>query len=147
MRFRTRRDPELPTIDLTPMLNVMMAVLAFFVAIAMTLGEAPAGVDVTLPNAEADRPIEPDSDRTLIIQLTTADQATLNGQPLSQADTFAAVAQHLTAQPDGQVILLAAPTVAYDDVIRWLVALRNQGGDRVTLGITPSPRPEAAPPP
>ncbi|WP_072622965.1 ExbD/TolR family protein [Spirulina major] len=141
MRFRARRDPEIPTIDLTPMLNVMMAVLAFFVAIAMTLGDSPAGVEVTLPDTEADRPVEPNSDRTLIISLDTADQATVNGQPLTPAATIATVAQYLTAQPDDAVVLLAAPTVAYDDVIRWLVVLREQGGDRVTLGIPSPPTP------
>lgn len=139
MRFRARRDPEMPTIDLTPMLNVMMAVLAFFVAVSMTLGDAPAGVDVTLPNRETELPGEPERDRPLVIQLLNADQATLDGQPLTEADTLALVAQYLSGQPDGQVILFAAPAVAYDDVIRWLVALRTQGGDRVTLGITPPP--------
>jgi biopolymer transport protein ExbD len=143
MRFRARRDPEIPTIDLTPMLNVMMAVLAFFVAIAMTLGDSPAGVEVTLPDTDADRPVEPDRDRTLIIYLDTPDQATVNGQPLTPAATVAAVAQYLTAQPDDAVVLLAAPTVAYDDVIRWLVVLREQGGDRVTLGIPPPPAPSS----
>jgi biopolymer transport protein ExbD len=38
MRFKQEQSSKLPQVDLIPMLNVMMGILAFFVMITMSLG-------------------------------------------------------------------------------------------------------------
>ncbi len=138
MRFRTRVESTIPDIDLTPMLNVMMAVLAFFVLISMTLGVAPEGIEVELPdpqggeNAEAAIP-------PLVVRLHNAEQADVGeGQRVNQSQVLQAIANYLQAQPTGSVILIAEPQVAYDDVIQWLTQMRAIGGDLVSLGVEPA---------
>ncbi len=140
MRFRSRVEPTIAEINLTPMLDVMMTVLAFFVMISITLGVAPEGVEVELPNAdgsgngEATGEIQP-----LVVRLQTAEQAQIGeGQSVSQAQVLQAIPNYLQAQPEGSVILIAEPQVAYDDVIQWLTQMRTVGGDFVSLGVEPA---------
>ena len=52
MRFRHQQESSIPEINLIPMLNVLLGVLAFFVIITLTLGQ-PRGITVQLP-ADAD---------------------------------------------------------------------------------------------
>ncbi|TVQ63938.1 MAG: biopolymer transporter ExbD [Spirulina sp. DLM2.Bin59] len=139
MRFRTRVESTIPDIDLTPMLNVMMAVLAFFVLISMTLGVAPEGIEVELPdgvdNADATAAIPP-----FVVRLHNGEEAEVGeGQRVNQAQVLQAIPNYFAAQPEGVVILVAEPQVAYDDVIQWLTQMRAVGGDGVSLGVEPAP--------
>ncbi|MEA5418417.1 biopolymer transporter ExbD [Spirulina sp. CCNP1310] len=140
MRFRSRTESTIPDIDLTPMLNVMMAVLAFFVLISMTLGVAPEGIEVELPNPDSPSGEQSTGEiQPLIVRLQNTDQAEVGaGQILTQAQVLQAIPNYLQAQPEGNVILIAEPQVAYDDVIQWLTQMRGVGGDRVSLGVEPA---------
>lgn len=138
MRFRTRVESTIPDIDLTPMLNVMMAVLAFFVLISMTLGVAPEGIEVELPNPDAGANAEAEI-QPFVVRLQNTEQAEVGeGQTVNQAQILQAIPNYLQAQPAGSVILVAEPQVAYDDVIQWLTQMRAVGGDRVSLGVEPA---------
>jgi Biopolymer transport protein len=53
MRTRTQKNyGEIPEINLIPMMNVMMGILAFFVMITATLRNLQA-VDVSIPSSKA----------------------------------------------------------------------------------------------
>jgi len=138
MRFRSRVESTIPDIDLTPMLNVMMAVLAFFVLISMTLGVAPEGIDVQLPNPDGEMNGGIGENQPFIVRLQAPDQAQVGGgETVNQSQVLPAISNYLQAQPVGTVILVAEPQVAYDDVIQWLTQMRAVGGDRVSLGVEP----------
>ncbi|MDY7014432.1 MAG: biopolymer transporter ExbD, partial [Cyanobacteriota bacterium] len=60
MNFKSQRyNSKIPTIDLIPMLNVMMAVLAFFVWVSTILSGDPEGIDVQLPSNEDTQASQP----------------------------------------------------------------------------------------
>ena len=98
MRFKQRQSAKLPEVNLIPMLNLMMGILAFFVMITMTLSNEKLW-QVQLPGQQADPAVAdvtlPDS---FIVELDAQ-----KGQP-GPHDGLRVAAN--LATPDGQ---LAAP--------------------------------------
>ncbi|MBZ8180447.1 ExbD/TolR family protein [Oscillatoria salina] len=135
MRFKTRQEnSKIPTIDLIPMLNVMMAVLAFFVLISTTLLNELA-VDVQLPtNTEAsDEPLE-DLPEPYLVELT-ASGIFQNEQPLTKEQLFTQIQAYLNENNRGAVLLKADNQVPYEQVIQLLVEMKDIGGENVSLAI------------
>jgi biopolymer transport protein ExbD len=132
MRFRDRSPAPLPEINLIPMLNVMMGILAFFVMITMSL-TTQQGVEVPLPDRPETAANQPDAE-PFIINLTLQG-IVLNDQPLTEAQLLQQVEVYLAANPQGFVVLQAAPALPYDSVVQLLGQLKDVGGDRVSLAI------------
>lgn len=138
MRFKSQQpDPSLPNIDLIPMLNVMMAVLAFFVLISMTLASAPEGLSVRLPrDGQEDSQPGASQPPPLRVQLKADRQIWLGEVPLADPSQLPAqVRAYLQENEAGAVWLMAEPEVSYEQVVRLLSSLREVGGDRVQLAI------------
>lgn len=138
MRFKNQQRAPMPVVDLIPMLNVMMAVLAFFVTISMTLAN-PQGVDVQLPSGETTSATEEEAPDPLIVEFNRQGQVTINDQPVSQEQLFGQMQAYLTENPKGAVLLNADPQLPYEQVVQLLGQMRDVGGDRVSLGIETEP--------
>ncbi len=137
MRFRHQHQATMPVVDLIPMLNVMMGVLAFFVAVSMTLDAAPDGVDVNLPSNQGQQPVNtaqlpPD---LLLARILAAESIEVAGEQFTLDEFLAQVEQHLATDEAATAILIADPEVAYETVIQVLAATRTVGGDRISLGV------------
>ncbi|NJL02780.1 MAG: biopolymer transporter ExbD [Spirulinaceae cyanobacterium RM2_2_10] len=137
MRFRHQREATMPVVDLIPMLNVMMGVLAFFVAVSMTLAEAPDGVDVELPSGNDNQPVNTAQLPPNLLLARALAEGTIEvaGEQLSQDEFLARVEQHLATAEDAEAVLIANPDVVYEEVIQILAMMREVGGDRVSLGV------------
>lgn len=139
MRFKSQHsDPSLPNIDLIPMLNVMMSVLAFFVLISMTLSPAPTGLDVPLPKDEdAKNNLSETQSDDLSIQLKANEQIWFGKTQLANsAELLGRARAYLQTNENGNILLTADPDVAYERVMQILLALQKIGGDRVLLAIS-----------
>ncbi|MFP4104112.1 ExbD/TolR family protein, partial [Coleofasciculus sp.] len=80
MRFRTQRtQSSIPSIQLIPMLNVIMGVLAFFVMTSMLL-TTQEGVNVQLPNTETTQTQQPENPTPLVVQLKSQGQLVIGNQ-------------------------------------------------------------------
>ncbi|NCJ07346.1 biopolymer transporter ExbD [Synechococcales cyanobacterium C] len=133
MRFRSARFSQIPEINLIPMMNVMMAVLAFFVMIATTLGLQQA-VEIQLPGSE-DAPPATALPEPLVIDLDPQGQMLLNRQVLNSAQLKPTMQTYLQANPKGAVVLRASQDLPYEQVIQALAELRAVERDRVSLAI------------
>ncbi|MEQ8755769.1 MAG: biopolymer transporter ExbD [Coleofasciculus sp. G1-WW12-02] len=135
MRFRTQRtQSSIPSIQLIPMLNVIMGVLAFFVMTSMML-TTQEGVNVQLPNNE-NNPTQPqENPAPLIVQLKSPGQLVISNQSVSQEQLFEQMQTYLSQNPQGAVFLQADSQLPYEQVIQLLAQMRNVGGDRVSLAI------------
>ena len=135
MRFRTQRtQSSIPSIQLIPMLNVIMGVLAFFVMNSMLL-TTQEGVNVQLPNTENTQTQPPEKPTPLIIQLNSRGQLVIGNQSVSQEQLFEQIQTYLSQNPQGAVFLQADSQLPYEQVIQVLAEMRNVGGDRVSLAI------------
>lgn len=137
MRFRERNEEaSIPTIDLIPMLTVMMGVLAFFVVISVSLGSEQL-IQVDLPPAQTDD--TPTADNTVqepfIVEMDATGQQLLNGEPIAPAQLAAEVQAYLAKSSDNTVYLVPDRELPYEQVMRFLGDMRNIGGDRVSLAL------------
>lgn len=135
MRFRTQRtQSSIPSIQLIPMLNVIMGVLAFFVMTSMLL-TTQEGVNVQLPNTENTQTQPPEKPTPLIVQLKSQGQLVIGNQVISQEQLFEQIQTYLSQNPQGAVFLQADSQLPYEQVIQVLAEMREAGGDRVSLAI------------
>ena len=136
MRIKQQRDVPIPEVDLIPMLNVMMGILAFFVMITMTLGNQ-AFLDLQLPAQEEKQTpdVAPDPKNWFLVELDVKGQAKWNNKILSPEELSREVKSYLSNNAKGVVLLLPNPKLPYKQVIQKFSELRKVGGDRVSLVI------------
>lgn len=139
MRFKSQeRQSPMPRIDLIPMLNVMVAVLAFFVMVSMNLTTTPEGIDVELPdNSETETLSEETVNQSLIVELKSSGLYIINEREYRLNSVLQALQTYLNNNTKNQVFLVADPEVSYEQVIQSLSAMQEVGKDRVSLGIEP----------
>ena len=137
MRFRqSSQDNGIPTIDLIPMLTVMMGVLAFFVVISVALGSEQL-IQVNLPPEQSkDTPAATDTVQDpFIVEMNASGQQLLNGEPISAEQLAARIQTYLSQNADSTVYLVPSRELPYEQVMQFLGDMRTVGGDRVSLAI------------
>lgn len=139
MRFKsTRFAASIPTINLTPMLNVVMVVLAFFVLVSLTLTSEPTSVDVALPGKEDEEAIPTvnlDLPEFLAVRVDPEGKISIDGQYYTQEQLLQNVPAYLQNNPENSVYVIPDPGMPYENVMQLLVKLREVGGDRVSLAV------------
>jgi biopolymer transport protein ExbD len=134
MRFRQQSaDSQLPEVDLIPMLNVMMGILAFFVMITMSLS-IEQGIDIQLPE-EQNQAAATDRPDPLVVKLDNQEQILVNDQPATEAELIQQMEAYLANNPEGVIALQADLELMYEPVMQLLGTMREVGGDRVSLAI------------
>jgi biopolymer transport protein ExbD len=136
MRRQQAGYGKIPEINLNPMLNVMMGILAFFVLISATLS-AEKGVDIALTGGKNQPPSAANEELPdpLIVSLTLPDNILLNGKPSTRAAVLAQVKTYLQANPKGAALLQADRNIQYEKVVDLLGDMQAVGGSRVSLAI------------
>ena len=140
MRFKKPETP-IPTIDLIPMLTVMMGVLAFFVVISVSLSNDQL-IQVNLPPEPTED--TPTSDQTtsepFIVSLDADGQQRLNGVPIATDQLITEINAYLDSNPNQNVYLVPSRQLPYEQVMRFLGDMRAVGGsDRVSLALEKAP--------
>ncbi|MBD2073297.1 biopolymer transporter ExbD [Phormidium sp. FACHB-592] len=136
MKFKSQRQgSEMLEVNLLPMMDVLMAVLTFFIVISMTL-TTQQSVDVTLPTADkgAKELKLPDP---LIVGLTRQGQMTVGNSPVTQDQLATQMVEYLNKNPQGAIVLKADNQLAYQKVVQVLGTMQAIGGERVSLAIDP----------
>ncbi|MBF2047039.1 MAG: ExbD/TolR family protein [Leptolyngbya sp. IPPAS B-1204] len=134
MRFkRQRRGSDIPTVNLVPMLDVLMVVLTFFIIVSMTL-TLQQGVEVQLPSQDTPTPVEPEP-KIAIVELNPEGEILFDDQPTEKTALTAAVKAFLEENPKGIVVLQAAEKLPYEQVVTLLGEMKAVGGERVSLAI------------
>jgi biopolymer transport protein ExbD len=136
MRLKNKADVPIPSVNLIPMLNVMLGILAFFVMITMTLGESrgasvqlPARSDAPLPETNPlDEPPPP-----LMVRLTGDGQVAVDEVLMLRPNVEQSIQDYLDASEEGLVYITASKDLAYEDVIQFLIEMKRIGGDRISL--------------
>ncbi|MEL6246948.1 MAG: biopolymer transporter ExbD [Cyanobacteria bacterium J06626_18] len=136
MRIK-QQDREIPTIDLIPMLTVMMGVLAYFVVITVSLGSEDL-IEVELPpeQSEEDLPPQVSSIADLfIVEVDSKGETLLNGTPVGEDQLALRIEAYLAANPKDTVYLVPSEDLPYENVMQFLGRMRDVGGDRVSLAL------------
>ncbi|MFG6099852.1 biopolymer transporter ExbD [Leptothoe sp. ISB3NOV94-8A] len=140
MPLGKRRESKIPTIDLVPMLTVMMGVLAFFVVISVSLGSEQL-IEVELPPEQTeDVPPDqlPSADEIFIVEMDENQETSLNGQPIDSTQLALEIDNYLQKNPDKTVYLVPDQELPYENVMQFLGDMRAVGGDQVSLALEDS---------
>ncbi len=137
MPLGKRQESKIPTIDLVPMLTVMMGVLAFFVVVAVSLGSEQL-IEVELPPEQTEEPPPdqlPSINEIFIVEMDENQETFLNGQPLESTQLALEIEEYLEKNPDKTVYLVPDQELPYENVMQFLGDMRAVGGDRVSLAL------------
>ena len=141
-RFKQNRQSEIPEVNVLPMLNLLMGVLAFFVVVSLSLsGSQIAGVK--LPSSQG-----PDGGssvfegeaskvRPLAVGLSETGEIFLEGEQVELAALVPAINQYFAENPTGSVILQADKSLQFEQIKVVLAALKDVGSDRIGLAFEP----------
>jgi len=133
MRSRNH-SPKVPQPDLTPMMDVVLTILTFFIIVSMSLTNQ-RGFEVALPDSNQPAPQQVDLENLLLVKLDQQGQLLIGETPVSEDQVKAQIKTYLSQNPKGSVVLTAGEGVAYDEVVQAFGNLRDAGGDRVSLGV------------
>jgi len=137
MRFKSQRGKKkLPEVALTPMLDVMMTILTFFIIATMTL-RSDQGVDVILPPPDTvpAPPPEANLPEPMLVRLEGSGTILVGGQPTNKQVLVSQMQVYLRENPKAAVVLSADPKLPYEQVVQFLGEMREIGGDRVSIAI------------
>ena len=134
MRFKEEKQlGQLPEVDLTPLLDVLMSVLTFFIISSMTLtGTNVANVD--LPGSGNSSEVSKTKEK-LIVGLDKDEKIIIEGKEVNQAQLAEKIKTYLKEKPKGVVILKADKSLPYAKVTQVLKEMAKMGGEEVSLGI------------
>ncbi len=134
MKFKAQQQgSQMPEPNLVPMMDVILTVLTFFIIVSMTLTSFQS-VNVPLPSTDKgvskEQPPEP-----MVVGMNRQGQILLNNGTVTEAQLAQQMVTYLQQHPKGSVVLKADKQVTYEKVVQVLGALRDIGGDRVSLAI------------
>lgn len=136
MKRRLRQTSE-SEVNLLPMMDVLLCLLAFFILVSIRLKPAQPTLNIQLPRIVDTPGLETSaiSSQPLVLQLTAAGQ-------LKDAETFLSpealesrLQQYFNAYPNGTVLLIADQSLTYQAIATHLSRIQKYGGDRVALAV------------
>ncbi|MGB3238271.1 MAG: biopolymer transporter ExbD [Geitlerinemataceae cyanobacterium] len=137
MGFKARRrtTATMPEVQLVPMMDVLMSILAFFIVVSMTLTRQQSAVDVTLPGVKSGTNAATASSASIVV-LDAEGRIWLGDRQIVPQQLESQIATYLRENPTGTILLKADRQLPYEQVIQLLGQLRSVGGERVSLAIS-----------
>ncbi|NJN30705.1 MAG: biopolymer transporter ExbD [Synechococcales cyanobacterium RM1_1_8] len=124
-------EPDLPArIDIVPMIDVIFAILAFFILSSLSLTRSQ-GLPVNLPQAQTSQ-LQQQNLRVLIT-LRSNGELFVNREPASLADLIDQVQQLKGDQPEIVVVVNADTAVSHGQVVAVMDRLRQVEGARLAI--------------
>jgi biopolymer transport protein ExbD len=123
-------DPELPVqINIVPMIDVVFAVLAFFIVSSLFLTRNE-GLPVTLPGAET---AEAQAQRQVVVTINAAGELSVGNRSVDEAQLLEAIQTLGTLTDGGLVVIRADQSVNYGRVVAVMDRLRSLPGVQLAI--------------
>ncbi len=129
---RSRAEPPLSEINVTPLVDVMLVLLVIFMLTAPFMASS---LRLELPRAAA-TPASASSS-ALRLEVDAAGQVQLNGLAVDPAQLAQRLAEAAAAQPDAEVQLRADQAVPYGRVVALMDAAHQAGLSRIAFVAQP----------
>ncbi|MEO1790754.1 MAG: biopolymer transporter ExbD [Cyanobacteria bacterium J06629_19] len=123
-------------IEILPMIDVIFCILTFFILAAVGLSRQQV-IDLTLPSVNNSVPLSGDGTNRLYISVDSNGQVYLESNPVPISLLQNVAAQYRQEQPNGTIVLYAATSARYEDVLTVLDLLKSVAGNRVSLATLP----------
>jgi biopolymer transport protein ExbD len=132
--MRLPEDPELPLqINIVPMIDVVFAVLAFFILSSLFL-TSNQGLTVSLPGAAT---AEAQPQRRVNLTLDASGAVFIGDQPVDEAQMLEAVQTLVSSTSGGLVVIRADESVSHGRVVAVMDRLRTLEGVQLAIATQP----------
>jgi biopolymer transport protein ExbD len=134
---RRHQHAPISELNLVPMMDVLMAILIFFIVISMTLSTGHNVLGVNLPKTEEGDSASADTKTPdpMVVGINQQGQVVIQNKPVTPSGLQSQLQAYFQKSPQGMVILQADRTLAYEKITKLLGQVRSVGGDRVALAI------------
>lgn len=133
-------------IQIIPLIDVIFCILTFFILAALQLTRQQ-GINLELPKAGTSSVLMREM---LIVGIDSSGQTYIDDrgqkQLVDRSQLLQLVQAYHQQQPDGLLVLQAAQTAFYNDVIQALDIMRSVAPDRVALSTAPGDQPSQTAP-
>ncbi len=136
MLLKARMTESPPTIELTPIIDIVFLLLIFFL-VATTFQQSEREMQIALPEAESGGPISVTL-RELIVNVQADGAIIVSGRNVSEADLRAIVSEAVEANPEQKVTIRADRNATYDQVVGVLDACKASGIQEPYLDTVPT---------
>lgn len=114
-----------PSVDLTPVIDMVFLLLIFFL-VATTFQQVEREMNVVLPTSAAAAPISA-SLRELVINVSADGTIIVAGRPMDEADLAAMVKSAVAGNPNQKVSIRGDRAAAYSNIVRVLDICKASG--------------------
>ena len=136
MKRRLRQTSE-SEINLLPMMDVLLCLLAFFILVSIHLKPGQPTLKIQLPRITNSSSTGNSSldQQPLVLQLTATGKLQEAEIPLSPSGLEQRLFQYFQSSPNGTVLLIADQSLPYQVIASYLSQIQKVGGDRVALAV------------
>jgi biopolymer transport protein TolR len=123
---RTQRAQPMSEINMTPLVDVMLVLVAIFIITAPLLASS---IKLDLPKTPAAKPGAPAQFVTLVVD--KSGQAYLDDKPLDLSELAVKLAQAATSNPETEIQLRADAGVPYGRIVEVMGTAQKAGLNRI----------------
>ncbi|MEO1009218.1 MAG: biopolymer transporter ExbD [Planctomycetota bacterium] len=135
MLIRNKADEDAPSIEITPIIDMVFLLLIFFL-VATTYQQSERELEIALPEAEAAGPISAML-REIIINVDGAGRIIVGGQAITLEELRTLVADAVEVNPDQKVSVRGDKDIAYGSIVRVLDVCKAAGVQQPFLDTVP----------
>jgi biopolymer transport protein TolR len=136
---RTQRAQPMSEINMTPLVDVMLVLVAIFIITAPLLANS---IKLDLPKTEAAKPGSAPQFVALVVD--KSGQAYLNDKPLDLSELALQLVQTAKANPDTEIQLRADAAVPYGRIVEVMGIAQKAGLNRIGFVAQAMPNAQAA---
>lgn len=133
-RFRQKKPRRQPEINLTPMIDVVLQLIIFFV-VTTTFISIESGAKVNLPSADFSKIEEV---KTITVTITENNMLYVNGALVDANELPSAVVVALRNEPEATVIVEADKQVLHGKVVSVMDILKKAGAEKIAIATQPT---------
>lgn len=134
MKIELELEGDEPNINLTPMIDVVLQLLVFFL-LATTFLDPERRLDVELPAADSANAAER-SFQELVIDVSRDGSLALRGRSITSHELARELAGAAQGDPDALVTIRGDRAVEHQEIVRVMDACRRAGLSNLALGTT-----------
>ena len=133
-RFRQKKPRRQPEINLTPMIDVVLQLIIFFI-VTTTFISIESGAKVNLPSADFSKIEEV---KTITVTITENNMLSVNGALVDANELPSAVVVALRNEPEATVIVEADKQVLHGKVVSVMDILKKAGAEKIAIATQPT---------
>ncbi|HHT09437.1 MAG TPA: biopolymer transporter ExbD [Atribacter sp.] len=133
-RFRQKKPRRQPEINLTPMIDVVLQLIIFFI-VTTTFISIESGAKVNLPSADFSKIEEV---KTITVTITENNMLYVNGALVDANELPSAVVVALRNEPEATVIVEADKQVLHGKVVSVMDILKKAGAEKIAIATQPT---------